>query len=292
MKLGRNMIIYASADLLGRSIGLIASPISTRLLTPEQYGAAPLLGAVWATIALFQYGGMDSAYPFFRSQAEDNQREIVVTSTVVATLSFGLVWLCFAGCGLIQPWLQTYAKVSQLELIFFLLGLVPGSLIGWYLYLLRFMHQAMPFVRINLLGRVLGVLIALPIVYFTPSQWRLLVIFAVGATLQLVGLAWAFWEFRQLKIQLYRPVDFSKKLGLKMFRYGIVLVPGAVVYSISFVADRLLVGWLAGPDEVAILTLAISLAAIALLLKQFSGVAIHKRSKGLPTKASSHGHRH
>ncbi|WP_434685294.1 lipopolysaccharide biosynthesis protein [Pseudanabaena minima] len=269
MKLRKNLAIYAVSDLLGRSIGLIASPISTRLLTPQQYGAIGLLGAVWSTVALIQYGGMDSAYPFFSVHSKDNKEQILSISTIIATISFFSLWIVFSTIGLIHPWLQNYAQINKLELFLFLLALIPSSLIGWYLYLLRFLQQALAFARINLLGKVLGVLISLPIIYFVPSHQRLALMFSISTILQILTFGWVFYEFRKIKIVLYSLSNFSLKLAKKMFSYGIILVPGAIIYSISFIADKLLVGWLAGPDQVAILILATSVASVSLLLKQW-----------------------
>ena len=271
MKLGKNMIIYAGADLLGRSIGLITSPISTRLLTPDQYGACPLLTAVWSMVALAQYGGMDSAYPFFRAQDKDNQDEknIFITSTCVATLSLLIVWGIFTLFAITSPWLQNYALVSKLELVLFLLSLVPTCLTGWYLYLLRFMHQALPFARVSLLGRVAGIVLTLPLMTIVPQGDRLVVMFSVLLIVQLVALVWTLKEFKDLDIWLYQYKDFSVSLARKMMRYGTILIPGAMIYAMSAVADRLLVGWFATPGEVAILTLGISLSSIVLMLKKW-----------------------
>jgi len=137
MKFGKNILIYATADLLGRGIGFITSPFTTRLLTPEQYGVVPLLMAVWTTISLIQYGGMDWSYPFFRSQKSDelSKKEIMITSTYIATFSLLLVWAAFAIFGLFFPWLQNYANVKRIELLLFLLGLIPSALTGWYLFI-------------------------------------------------------------------------------------------------------------------------------------------------------------
>lgn len=271
MRLGKNMAIYASADLLGRSIGLLTSPIMTRLLTPKQYGASPLLAAVWAMVVLAQYGGMDWAYPFFRSQdTEDkHQREILVTASIVATFSAFMVWGGFCLVAFVGPWFEDYAGVNKLELSLFLLGLAPAALTGWYLYMLRFMHQALPFARVNLLGRVVSVIVALPLLLLVVQKDRLSVMFAVSFVVQLFASGWALWELRRIRAWPYVRNLFLPGLSRQMLRYGIVLVPSGLIYSISFVADRLLLGWFAGPEQVAILALAISIGSLALMLKSW-----------------------
>lgn len=269
MRLGKNIVIYAIADLLGRAIGLITSPITTRLLTQEQYGAAPLLSAVWAVVALAQFGGMDWAYPFFRAQDTDGKQHdgILITATIVATASFFTVWLVFCLAALIGNRLEDYAGVTRLQLGLFLLGLIPATLTSWYLYILRFMHQALPFARVSLLGRVASVVIALPALLLVAQKDRLTMMLAVSLGVQWLAVGWALWELWHIGAWPYLRNLFSPILARKMLRYGLVLLPGGGVYAISAVAGRLLVGWFSGPSQVAIVQLAISLGSVALMLK-------------------------
>ena len=87
MRFGKNIIIYAGADLAGKSIGLLTSPLLTRLLTPEQFGPTALVLATWGTVTWLQYGGMDNALPFFLAQSdqETHKKQVLVTSTFLAS---------------------------------------------------------------------------------------------------------------------------------------------------------------------------------------------------------------
>ena len=82
-KLRRDLLSYASVDLIARLISLVTSPITTRLLTLGQYGAGPLLYSFWTPISLFQFGGMDSAYPFFKAKLNDSEedKKLLATAT-------------------------------------------------------------------------------------------------------------------------------------------------------------------------------------------------------------------
>ena len=259
-------MLFAVADLCGAMIGLLTSPIITRLLTPEQYGAIPLMAAAWAIVASLQYGGMDSAFPFFRAQGIEPRLSTVGTSTRIAMLSaLGLV-LVFGAGGLAMPYIRELAQVGSIEFIVFAVGLLPASWIGWQLYLLRFEHRAGYFAILTLFGRVVGVLAALPLIYLAEQQDRLLVSIAVGA-----AVAWVAWLFGRRLIRLSGlgrdTTDFSGALAKHLGRYGIALVPGGMVYSFTVIADRLIVGGWGGPSEVAVYVLAVSIAGAALMLK-------------------------
>lgn len=271
MPLARNIIVFAVADLIAGSIGLLASPINTRLLTPEQYGAISLLAAVWAVVALLQFGGIDWAFPFFKAQKEyaDRERDIIVTASIFSMLSLVVVWLVFGLITLSGSWLKEYAQINTIELILFLLALMPQGLVIWHLYVLRFKHLALPFVRITLLAKICGVVIAIPIMYVVPQENRLSIFFGALFLAQTIGALWTFYEFKKNNLPLYELRYWSFLLCRKMIWYGIFLVPGGAVYAMTAVADRLLVGWFSGPDQVAILSIAIALGATAIMLKNW-----------------------
>lgn len=265
-RFGRNLMLFAVADICGAMIGLLTSPILTRLLTPEQYGAVPLMAAAWAIVASLQYGGMDSAFPFFRAQGKEPRLSIIGTSTRIAMLSaLGLV-LVFGAGGLAIPYIRDLAQVGSLEFVVFAIGLLPATWIGWQLYLLRFEHRAGYFAVLTLFGRVVGVIAALPLIYLAEQQDRLLVSIAVAA-----AVAWIAWLFGRRLIRLSGlgrdATEFSGPLGKRLARYGGALVPGVMVYSMTVIVDRLIVGEWGGPSEAAVYVLAVSIAGAALMLK-------------------------
>lgn len=267
MSFTRNISIYAAADVLGAGIGLITSPISTRLLTQDQFGALPLLAAVWAVIALLQYAGMDWALPFFRSQNQYDSGRVLVVATTIAGLGGLLVWALFFAVNIMNPWLREYAEVSALELSLFLVGILPSSLLNWYLFILRYENQAMAFARISLFGRTLSTVLALPAMALVSQDWRLIVYFGMGSLVSLIAVVWALRELRLLQLDLYSKTNWTRGMAKKMLSYGLILVPGGMVYSITTVVDRLLVGWFLGPQSNALLALTTAIGGVALLLK-------------------------
>jgi O-antigen/teichoic acid export membrane protein len=271
MRFGKNILTYAIGDLAGKAVALVTSPFITRLLTPQEFGSFGLLSAVWSLVALLQFGGMETAYQVFRAKNRDAQKEqeMFTTATRVATLSFFIVWGIFSLGAFWGGWLEHYAKVNRTQLLWYLLGLVPTILLSWYLYLFRFRHQPFPFVRTNFLSKVASAFILLILLFFTPPQNRFTMFLA--GTFFLQGLTWV-WALRELKRYDTWPYSysfFSKPLALNMFKFGISFIPGAATYAAVVSMDRLMVGWLIGPVETAIVQLALSLGSVALMLKMW-----------------------
>jgi O-antigen/teichoic acid export membrane protein len=227
--------------------------------------------AVWTTISLIQYGGMDWSYPFFRSQKSDelSKKEIMITSTYIATFSLLLVWAAFAIFGLFFPWLQNYANVKRIELLLFLLGLIPSALTGWYLFILRYSHHASSYARITILGKFAGAVVAIPLMIICAQENRLTVWLICTGFVSALAIILSINEFRKYDIWPYLFDKFNVKLGKKMARYGLILVPGGMVYATSTVIGRLLVGIYQGTSGVALLALSLSIGSIILMTKNW-----------------------
>src|SRR6266511_2760844 len=131
MRLFRSIAVYGSLDVATKGVALVATPFITRLLTPEEYGSAALLLAVWLVVALAQFGGMDAAFPFFRSRSDESTEHVTVVATTIATLGAFALCLGFSIFGLAFSWYGHYAGASRSELLAFLLGLFPLALMGW-----------------------------------------------------------------------------------------------------------------------------------------------------------------
>ena len=273
MTLSRSFLIFGLSLFLGRGIALLVSPLTTRLLTPEQFQAIPLLAAVWAVIALVRHGGMDWAFPFFRAgtRHEDERRRILATASLVGVVSAAGVWAAFAAAGLAHPWLRRYAGVSTTELALYLAGLAPMILKDWHMYVLRFEHAIWPFARLNLMGTVAGTVVAVPLLFLFPQEQRLVVLLAALAGAEALATGWSLLELKWAGKWPYRLDDFCASLSKRMLRHGLVLVPGGMVYALLSIADRHLVRWLA-PNEVHTLVLAVSFGSAVFMLKGLIGL--------------------
>lgn len=275
MNFKKSLLTYGLADIISKSIGLITSPISTRLLTMSQYGAAPLLSAVWTPFALVQHGGFDWAYSFFlaRQQADHERQHLIATASLLAYFSALIVWLVFMLFVFSTGWLSNYASVSNAELALFATGLLPAALINWLCYLLRFLQRADSFVKIALFGRILPAVFVLPVLPWVDQDYRLLVSFGGGWLLSCLALAYALFEIRRIG---HWPFDMSLMdliLAKKMFRYAIYLAPGSFAYALIVITDRLLIGHFLDTEAVAIFAVAMMIGSVGAMFVGWFGLA-------------------
>lgn len=241
----------------------------------SQYGAAPLIGAVWSPFALTQYGGMDWAYPFFyaRKQNDEDGLRLIANASLLAYLSVLVIWLGFLLFAFSTSWLANYASVTEGELAFYVIGILPASLIYWLCYLLRFLHRADSYLKITLFGRILPVIVVLPLLPWLEQENRLLVSFAVGWLLSCLALVYALYEIRRVGHWPFRLSFFDLKLSRDLMRYGLLLVPAGATYALMVVTDRLLIGYFLGTEAVAVHTIAMAIGSLGLMMVAWFGLA-------------------
>jgi O-antigen/teichoic acid export membrane protein len=270
-RFGRDMLTYAGADLMGSAIGLVLSPLFTRLFTPEQYGAQAAISAIWSFLMLAQFGGMDSAYPVFRSRTGDLavRRRLLVSASFVAVGSALVVSGGFSVVLIATDWVTAYAGVSRREALTYAMTLAPGAVMAWFLYLLRYERRAMAFARVSLVGRMMASLVLVPVLMLTSVEDRLWASFATVAFATGVAALLGWSELSRAELGPFSRPEFERSQALAMWRFGIVLIPGYAVYAGTAVLDRLLVTWISGPAETALLALALRLGMVASMLKSW-----------------------
>jgi len=265
------MLTYAGADLMGSAIGLLLSPLFTRLFTPAQYGAQAALSAVWTFLMLAQFGGMDSAYPVFRSRTDDlaARRRLLVSASFIAVGSALVVSGGFSIVLIATDWITSYAGVSRREAVTYAMSLAPGAVMAWFLYLLRYERRAMAFARVSLVGRILASVALVPVLMLTAVEDRLSAGFLTAAFATGVAALLGWFELSRADLGPFSRPEFERFQALAMWRFGIVLIPGYAIYAGTAVLDRLLVTWISGPEETALLALALRLGMVASMLKSW-----------------------
>lgn len=77
----QSVIVYTIGGLAEQLVGVLVSPLMTRLLSPDQYGVLGLIAAFFSTTALFRVAGMDSAFPYFRLRFAEAENLTVLRNT-------------------------------------------------------------------------------------------------------------------------------------------------------------------------------------------------------------------
>lgn len=275
MSVLKRFFSYAGVDVLAALLGLITSPITTRLLSLEQYGAISYIAAVWAPFMVARYAGVDWSFVFFKARKDIDQFELIAACTKVVCVSSVLLVFVFALFVFAFGVFGSTAVIGNAEVLIFAIGLVFVALVDWLLLLLRFAHQASIYAKISVIQKVCVILVALPAMYLVSQEERLLVYFLVAAVVPAISLLYAVKVMRQSGLQPFAWGSGDFAFVKRLLGYGAFLVPGGVLYALVAVADRLLLGGMSGAEAVALLALATALSAPITMLKKWVSLVLN-----------------
>jgi O-antigen/teichoic acid export membrane protein len=106
----------------------------------------------------------------------------------------------------------------------------------------------------------------------TDQENRLIVMLSVQIVAQSIAVLIALWELKHFKSFPYMPKLFSRALGRRLLSYGLAVIPGGIIYAIADTADRVMVGWFSGPEQVAIVALSYSVRGMVLAVSKWFGI--------------------
>lgn len=271
----KRLASYAGVDVLAAVLGLVTSPITTRLLSIEQYGAISYLAAVWTPFLVARYAGIDYSFVFFKARKGIDQNALIVACTKVVGVSAVIVIGCFLSFVFVTDFFKDHQVIGEYELLIFALGLLPIALVDWLLLLLRFSHKATIYAKISIVQKISVILLALPAMYLVEQESRLLVYFFVSAFFPIVSFVYAVALINKTSLRPFAWGGNSSGQIKELISYGVFLVPGGVFYALIAVADKLLVGAMIGVDGVALLALAIALSAPVMMLKKWVSLVLN-----------------
>ena len=271
------VIFYTIGGLAEQLVGVLVSPLITRLLSPDQYGVLGLIAAFFSTTALFRVAGMDSAFPYFRLRFAEPEKLRVLrsTATFIATTGLVITASVFLVGLLGTDWVSSILRIENpLSVILVALWLFISGINGWYLYILRYENLPMGFVKVSLVKAILLPLLFIPVAWLISSDYRLIVFFLASVVTYTISSAKGFIEIRGgTGVGLYGRNFFSLPLAKEMLTYGLVLVPAGFFYAMITVSDRYLLAWLSDTAEIGVYSLALSISGLLLMLKGWFNLA-------------------
>jgi O-antigen/teichoic acid export membrane protein len=275
MSVAKRLASYAGVDILAAVLGLVASPIITRLLSVEQYGAISYMAAVWAPFLVARYAGIDYSFVFFKARKGIDQDALIANCTKVIGISVMIIVAIFLSFVWISDLFRNHQVVGQYELLIFALGLLPIALVDWLLLILRFAHKATIYAKTAIVQKVVVIAVVLPAMYLVEQELRLMVYFTVVVISSTTAF---FYALNLMGKAGLRPFNWNSNCGgmvKELLSYGLFLVPGGILYSLISVADKLLVGALVGVKGVAVLALAITLSAPITMMNKWVSLVLN-----------------
>lgn len=264
-RLGRQSIIYGAGGLIQRVLAVILLPIYTRYLTPSDYGTVETLIALTTVLVIVLRLGISTAFIRFYFDSKDpERRRLVLRTSFWFTMTMATIGLVL-GLAL-SPEIASGLFGSSGEAL-----VVAAAFVGLWaqmnweqmLALFRVEERAVAFVSATLVN--IGVTIAATLTLVVALDKGALGVIVGNFTGTLVVYVLLLGYRRE---QLGLQVD--RDLLRAMNRYGLPLVPSALMLWVTNFSDRFLLLKLADSAEVGLYSVGVRVAsAMALLLTAF-----------------------
>ena len=258
-KLGKDVAIYGSADLLFRLTQFLVIPVYAHLLSVADFGILALLTVSATLLGMLLNLGVNNSVQryYFDPGTPDSERPALVST--------GLFQLCLTGLAVtaaaflllynLRDGIQAAYRVEWLLVVLALLTVLPEQLAQYTLDAVRLQFQPLRFCAIAMVKNLFGVLLGL---------W-----FLLGWDMGIAGLllgpllaAVAAVPLGLLMIKGNLALRFDAAVARKVFHYGYPFVFAGAAYWVFGSMDRWMLAELSDVVQVGLFSMGFKLAGV------------------------------
>lgn len=267
-RIGRDVLIYGSGDVVLRAASLLTLPIYSRLLEPAEFGVWSFLVTLTFLLNVVLAFGGDAAYSrYFFAQRDADERR-VLTSTVVAFVgiaSAAVVLVLLPLSSIFSGW--AFGADGDRDLIALALVAAPVTIVSTMLgQVLRNEFRPVLFAVQNVATALIGVAVSLYLVVARDLGVK-------GVLLGTLAGALALLPFRFWSVRSYLAPVFSAAVLGRVLSFGLPLVPAAFAGWVFTVSDRFVLAKLSTYRELGLYAVAASVASVLSFLLGPLGMA-------------------
>lgn len=249
----KKLFSFSIGSTLGLLIGLISTPIITRIIDPAEFGIAAIFMTVSSLLGIFALSGLDQAFVrfFFETDRIDLLKKCIL-------LSVGSTGLCIAIIVLFGEPLSSYISPDSSYVILMILNVVIMVVFRFSLLILRMLQYGYRYSLIQVLQRLLDLLFVLSFAFiFFPDRYAL--IFSSMVTSFLLSiitliLVRSFWN---LEIEEMKKINYQAVVS-----YSLPLMLAALMTVFFQTMDKLFLNAWVTSTEFGIYAAAFKLVAI------------------------------
>jgi O-antigen/teichoic acid export membrane protein len=257
-RLFRHSAVYGLAGLVTRVASVLLLPVYARYLTPGDYGRIETMAAFQALAVPILRGGVGAA--FYRFAYGDERPAVIRTSfwftMAGATVGAGLT---LALAEPIAAALLSGARDADL------VRATALTLWAWLIYeqvgaIYRVEERSGAFARIVVAN--LAITMAATLTFVVALGWGpvgAILGNGLGTAAAAIGMTWA----RRRELGLH----FDRALAARMNRFGLPLVPAAVLTWVVDLSDRFILGQLNGQHDVGLYAVAAKIASALVIVQ-------------------------
>lgn len=247
-------------------VGLVSTPVITRLVSPEELGVFSMFFLVMNVMTLVVMFGTDQSFIRFFYEENPSNRISLLRSSIMLVLLF-FIPVCL-GMLLFRDWISLYIfdSVRPLYIILLITAVASNVLFKYALMVLRMQQKGGWYSTVQVLNKVSNFLFFIVLILFMTSD-ILPLMFAVLFGLIVAAASGIFKErkfwFGKTDPEAGHMVNSKKDI----LRYSAPLVMTNIVYWLFQSFDRIAIKEFAGFEELGVYAGAIRIVGLAVVLE-------------------------
>lgn len=242
-----NLIKFAIGPLGAAVIGFITVPITTWLVSPEQYGMTTMFTLVQTLITSFIYLGIDQAYvrEFHSYKGEKNN---LLLNAALIPIAISVLLMVIVGVFSKEVSLYLFEEINY-TIVICLIVWIPFTVIERFLLLnIRMQEKGLQYSAFNILVKLLVMILTIILLtLYSPTYTSIIIATIIGQVLaDLIILI----NYR--KTIQFKSFKLDKQLLKVMLKFGLPLLPAVMISWVLNSTDRIVLAWFCSLTDIGI----------------------------------------
>lgn len=249
---------YMIANFGTKALGFVVIPILARTVSVESFANYDLFLIITAFLQLIVTLGMDSGLAILMAESKDDDTRL--SFYYVSILVISLVFLVLLLLALNSSFLFFDSLFSLSQDYWILISIyIIFTLINYHTFnFLRWRAEAKKAAFINLFSYVIGIALGLTFMYYNQSIFEYIKGLVIGSFLGAIVSLYFARNF----ILNFTFLDDAKKLLFELLKLSLPFVPNYLGNNLIQVADRVIIAYFLGKEELGLYAVIMRLAMI------------------------------
>jgi O-antigen/teichoic acid export membrane protein len=264
-KLIKSFFSFSIGNWLGAIVGIISTPILTRILSPDQLGKASMFTLAINILLLFVLFGTDQAFVrFFYEEEEKNRNKLLFNILKIPTFIF-LITSLFVFLFKDRISIFLFGEVNQFLIITIIITLFFNVLKRYGLLVIRMKQQGLTYSMLNFLFKIISLSLLILFSYLLGEKFEIR-IYSQSIAIILITFFSIFIGRKAWKFNNFNNIKLNNSLT-DIFHYSYPLLFTALITWLFQSFDKLAIKEWSTYDQLGLYSAAFKIVAILNIVK-------------------------
>lgn len=255
----KKFLAFGAGSLITLILGLVTSPIITRLISPDKFGKFSMFNTVNSLIIMVLLLGLDQSYVRFFYEEKEENRKILLRKSIKYPLIFN-IFLSLILIVFFRPISNFIIGESSIFLIILLIIMNTSSIFNRFSLLdIRMQQKAKEYSCMQIIGKIIYISMVLALYIYIGNSYNTLIISLIISNIAIAIISIYVEKQHWIGKVSYNNINTSNK---ELFSYGIPLIFSMAVTWIFQSVDKVFLNYYSGYNEVGLYSAAFSIVAL------------------------------